>query len=136
MSYQLYRKLSLCLSLCLSLSLSVSLCLSHGDNAINNPCKTANIIKNCFASVVDAAKQNINYSHKHLSQYLKHPCNNSIFIRPTDTFSLNIIKASGPFSISIKILILQKRIILKNLQIYLIFLFPLALSHLYLKLPR
>ena len=95
MSYQLYWELSLS--------------LSHGDNAITNPCKIANIVKNYFASVVDAAKQNINYSHKHLSECLKHQCNNFIFIRPTDTFSLNINKVSGPFSIPNKILILQKK---------------------------
>ena len=39
---------------------------------------------NYFVSVADAAKQNINYSHKHFAEYLKHQCNNSIFIQPTD----------------------------------------------------
>ena len=59
---------------------------------------------------------NINYSHKHFSEYLKHQCNNSIFIQPTDSeeianiiSSLNINKACGPFSIPNKILILLKQ---------------------------
>ena len=51
----------------------------------------------------------LSHKHKHLFECLKHQCNNSIFIRSTDTFSLNINKVSGPFSIPNKILILQKK---------------------------
>ena len=47
-------------------TLSLSLSVSHGDNTI------ANVYKNYFASVADAAKQGINYSHKYLSKCLKH----------------------------------------------------------------
>ena len=79
--------------------------LSLGENTITNPCEIADIF-NYFASVADTAKQNINYSHKHFSEYLKHQCNNSIFIQPTDRdeianiiSSLNINKTNGPFSI-------------------------------------
>ena len=84
--------------------------LSHGDNTITNPCEIANVFNNYFASAADTAKQNINYSHKPFSEYLKHQCNNSIFIQPTDSekianiiSSLNINKASGLFSIPNKI---------------------------------
>ena len=41
--------------------------LSHGKNTITNPCEIPNVFKNYFGSVVDTAKQNINYSHKHFS---------------------------------------------------------------------
>ena len=98
-----------------------TLSLSHGDNTIPNPCEIANIFNNYFASVADAAKQSINYSHKHFSEYLKHQCNNSIFTQPTDSekianiISPNINKASGPFSIPNKTLILLKQDISKQL---------------------
>ena len=66
--------------------------LSQGDNTITNPCEIANVFNNYFASVADTAKQNINYSHKHFSEYFKHQCNNSIFIQPTDSEEIaNII---------------------------------------------
>ena len=90
--------------------------LFHGVNTTTNPCKIANVFSNYFATVAETAKQNINYSHKHFSEYLKHQCNNSIFIQPTDSeeianiiSSLNINKACGPFSIPNKILILLKQ---------------------------
>ena len=98
MSYQLYLE------------------LSHGENTTTNSCEIANVFNNYFASVAEIGKQNINYSHKHFSEYLKHQCNNSIFIQPTDSeeianiiSSLNINKACGPFSIPNKILILLKQ---------------------------
>ena len=90
--------------------------LSHGENTTTNPCEIANVFNNYFASVAETAKQNINYSHKHFSEYLKHQCNNSLFIQPTDSeeianiiSSLNINKACGPFSIPNKILVLLKQ---------------------------
>ena len=61
--------------------------LSHGENTTTNPCEIANVFNNYFASVAETAKQNINYSHKHFSEYLKHQCNNSVFIQPTDPIS-------------------------------------------------
>ena len=54
MSYQLYLE------------------LSHGENATTNPCEIANVFNNYFAAVAIIGKQNINYSHKHFSEYLKH----------------------------------------------------------------
>ena len=95
--------------------------LSHGDNTITNPCEIANVFNNYFSLVTGTAKQNINYSHKHFPEYLKHQCNNSKFIQPTDReeianiiSSLNINKASDPFSIPNKILILLKQNISKQ----------------------
>ena len=105
--------------------------LSHGVNTTTNPCEINNVFNNYFASVAETAKQNINYSHKHFSEYLKHQCNNSIFIQPTDSeeianiiSSLNINKACGPFSIPNKILILLKQ----DISIQLADLFNLSFS--------
>ena len=46
--------------------------LPHGENTITNLCEIANVFNKYFSSVSDIAKQNINYSHKHFSEYLKH----------------------------------------------------------------
>ena len=59
--------------------------LSRGENTITNPCGIANVFSNYFPSFSDTARQKINYSHKHFSEYLKHQCINSIFIQPTDS---------------------------------------------------
>ena len=90
--------------------------LSHGVNTTTNPCEIANIFNNYFASVAETAKQNINYFHKHFSECLKHQCNNSIFIQPTDSEEIaniisshNINKACGPLRIPNKILILLQQ---------------------------
>ena len=95
---------------------SVPKTISHGENTITYPCETTNVFKNYFASVADTAKENINYSDIHFCEYLKHQCKNSVFIQPTDSnemaniiSSLNIKKASGPFCIPYKILILLKQ---------------------------
>ena len=47
---------------------TVSRSLSHGVNTTTNPCEIANVFNNYFASVAEAAKQDINYSHKHFSE--------------------------------------------------------------------
>ena len=80
--------------------------ISHGVNTTTNPCEIANVFNNYFASVAETAHKNIDHSHKHFFEYLKHQCNNSIFIQPTDSeeiayiiSSLSINKACGPFSI-------------------------------------
>ena len=108
--------------------------LSHGENTITNPFKIANIFNKYFTSVADTAKQSINYSHKNFSEYLKHQSNNSIFIQPTDSeeianiiSSLNINKASGPFSIPNKTLILLKHDISKQYLHYLLKYFTLLM---------
>ena len=43
--------------------------LCHGENTTTNPCEIANVFNNYFASVAETAKQKINYSHKHFSEY-------------------------------------------------------------------
>ena len=58
--------------------------VSHDENTITNPCEIANVFNNYFASVSYTAKPNINYSHKHFFEYLKH-CNDSTFVQPTDS---------------------------------------------------
>ena len=80
--------------------------LSHGKYATLNSCEIANVFSNYFASVADTVKQNIDYSHKHISEYLKYQCNNSLFIQPTDSeetaniiSSLNTNRLSSSFSI-------------------------------------
>ena len=92
------------------------------QSSLENEAENDNVFNNYFASVADTAKLNINYSHKHFFEYLKHQCNNSIFIWPTDCeeianiiSSLNINKTCGPFSIPNKILILLKHDISKQL---------------------
>ena len=116
---------------------------SHGVKTTTNPCEIANIFNNYFASVAETAKQNINYSHKHFSEYLKYQCNNSISIQPTDSeeianiiSSLNINKVCGPFSIPNKILTILKQNTSLQLADLFNLSFPQALFHLYLKLPR
>ena len=58
--------------------------ISQGENLITYP-YIANIFSNYFSFVADTAKENIKYSHKHLSDYLNNQCKNSIFIQPTDS---------------------------------------------------
>ena len=58
--------------------------LSHDENIITNPHDIANIVNNYFTSVVETARQNIKFSCKHFSDYLKNLCSNSFFIQPTD----------------------------------------------------
>ena len=53
-------------------------------NDVNNPCDIANTFNNYFTSIVRKTKENINYSHKHYSDYLNDECKNSLFIHPAD----------------------------------------------------
>ena len=89
--------------------------ISYRENRVTNPCEIANVFNNYFPSVADTPNQNISYSQKHFFEYFKHQCNNFIFIQSTDSeeiakiiYSLNISKASGPFSNPIKVLILPE----------------------------
>ena len=99
---------------------TVSRTLSHGENTTISPCKTANVVNNYFASVADTAKWNINCPHRHVFEYLKRQCNNSIFIQPT--YSEEIANIISSLNIN-KLTKTWNGIFLNNLQIYLIFLF-------------
>ena len=67
-----------------SITLSILKTLSHDKNTMTNPHNIANIVNNSFASAVETAKQNIKFSCKHFSDYLKNLCSNSFFIQSTD----------------------------------------------------
>ena len=50
----------------------------------SNPCDIVNTINNYLTSVTKRkTKENINYSHKHYSDYLSENCKNSFFAHPT-----------------------------------------------------
>ena len=49
---------------------SVPRTIWQGEHLITNPYDIANIFDNYFSSVADTAKVNIEYSHKHFSNYL------------------------------------------------------------------
>ena len=90
------------------------LSLENGDT-ITNPYDITNTFNNYFASVAETTKRTIKYSHKHFSNYLSNESSTTIFLQPTDTeeianliSSLNSNKASGPYSISYRILFLLK----------------------------
>ena len=96
--------------------------ISYRENRVTNPCEIANVFSNYFPSVADTQNQNISYFQKHFFEYFKHQCNNFIFIQSTDSeeiakiiYSLNINKASGPFSNPNKVLILPENYIFKQL---------------------
>ena len=47
---------------------------------------------NIFFPVCDTVEENINYSHKHFSDYLNNQCKTSVFTQPTDSEEIiNII---------------------------------------------
>ena len=85
-------------------------------NTITNPYDIANTFNNYFASIAETTKKNnIEYSHKHFSDYLKEECDSAIFLKPTSKEEIgNIIsslysnKASDPNSIPHRILFLLK----------------------------
>ena len=70
------------------------------DNIITN-----NTLTNPFASIAESTKNNIKYSHKHFSDYLKEECESTIFLKSAGKNEIgNIIsflksvKVSGPNS--------------------------------------
>ena len=74
-----------------------------------------NIFNNHFASVAEKTRANVNYSHKHFSEYMENNSSNSFFLSPTNKneilntiSSLNPDKYVGPNGIPAKILKLFK----------------------------
>ena len=59
------------------------LSLDNGDT-ITNPYDTANTFNNYFASIAEATKKSIKYTHKHFSDYLSNESDSTIFLQPTD----------------------------------------------------
>ena len=79
-----------------------------------HPYDIANTSNNYFASIAETTKNNIKYSHKYFSDYLKNECDSTIFLQPISNEIANIVcslnsnKASGPNSIPYRILFLLK----------------------------
>ena len=89
--------------------------LSVNDVTISNPWDIANTFNNYFTFIAKKSKENINYSHRHYSDYLSGKCKNSFFIHPTDKdetadiiSSLDRNKSVGSYSVPHNILILLK----------------------------
>ena len=98
-------------------SIPTVLSLDNGDT-ITNPYDIANTFNNYFASIAETTKKSIKYTHKHFSNEK----DSTIFLQPTDKAeraniisSLNSSKASGPNSITYRILFLLKNDISKQL---------------------
>ena len=92
------------------------------DVTISDACNIANTFNNYFRAIVKKTQDNINYSHKHYSDYLSNKCKNSFFIHPTnkdeiaDIISLDKNKSAGPYSIPNNIMILLKNETSKTLE--------------------
>ena len=85
--------------------------LSSSGSTFTNQVEIANILNNYFASIAKKTKVNINYSHKHSSDFLKDKNQNSFFLSPTNKYkiqnvisTLNSNKSVGPNSIPTRIL--------------------------------
>ena len=106
-------------------SIPTVLSLDNGDT-ITNPYDIANTFNNYFASIAETTKKSIKYTHKHFSDYLSNESDSTIFLQPTDKEEIaNIIsflnsnKASGPNSITYRMLFLLKKMKFRsNWQIY------------------
>ena len=91
-------------------------CLSSNGSTFTNQAEISNIFNNYFASIAENTKLNINYSHKHFSDFLKDKNQNSFFLSPTNKYdkiqnaisSLNSNKSVGQNSIPTRILKLLK----------------------------
>ena len=121
------------------ISTSVPRTLKHNNKTVTNPVEIANIFNKHFVSVAEKTRANVNYSHKHFSEYMENNSSNSFFLSPTNKneissiiSSLNPNKSVGPNSIPTKILKLLKDEISSHLSdIYNIFsvvIFPSVLK--------
>ena len=97
-------------------------CLSSNGSTFTNQVEISNIFNNYFASIAEKTKVNINYSHKHFSNFLKDKNQNSFFLSPANKYeiqnvisSLNSNKSVGPNSIPTRILKLLKNYISTHL---------------------
>ena len=89
--------------------------LTFQNETIDNPKRIANIFNNYFSTIGKKSQAKIKYSHKNYNDYLTNENSNSFFLSPTDKeetklilSSVDISKATGPYSIPNKVLHLLK----------------------------
>ena len=71
--------------------------LLSNDTTSREAIEIANIFKNTFASIAAKIKKNIDYSHKHFSNFLKNISYDSFFLSPTGKYEIiNIISSLDP----------------------------------------
>ena len=63
-------------------------------NTITSPYDIANTFNNYFVSIAEAIKNNIKYSYKHFSDYIKEECESTIFLKPTSKEEIGNIISS------------------------------------------
>ena len=61
------------------ISTSVPRTLNHNNKTVTNPAEIANIFNSHLVSVAEKTRANINYSHKHFSEYMENSSSNSFF---------------------------------------------------------
>ena len=66
------------------ISTSVPRTLKHNNKTVTNPVEIANIFNKHFVSVAEKTRVNVNYSHKHFSEYKENNSSNSFFLSPTN----------------------------------------------------
>ena len=93
------------------------------NRAITDPTAMSNVFNNYFTSIAEKTTSNIKFSPKHYSDYLSNTNTNTFFLTPTDKTEISFIipsldcnKSSGPYSIPMKILKLQKNDISQQLS--------------------
>ena len=89
--------------------------LTFQNETIDNSKRIANIFNNYFSTIGKKSQAKIKYSHKNYTDYLTNENSNSFFLSPTDKeetklilSSVDISKATGPYSIPNKVLHLLK----------------------------
>ena len=111
-----------------NLSSDIPKSLSCNGLTITNKVEISNIFNNYFTTIAEKAKESINPSHKHFSEFLKNRTQNSLFLRPMNKSeiqnsiqnpdtksSLDSNKSVGPNSLPKKILNLLKNDISRQL---------------------
>ena len=89
--------------------------LTFQNDTIDNPKRIANIFSSYFSTISKKTQAKIKYPYKNYTDYLTNENPNSFFLSPTDKeeiklilSSLDISKATGPYSIPTKVLKLLK----------------------------